>query len=122
MSRIRLIPLIFVLAACGDPLPPPAEVPPQRTPQAVMDDALVTKWRRSCALCHVNGDAGAPRVGNHAEWGPRLAQGMDVLVRNTVEGMTGMPPLGYCMSCEEADLRAMIEFMTAGIPVPEPGP
>jgi cytochrome c5 len=69
------------------------------------------KWARSCALCHVTGNAGAPRIGNAEEWAPRLAQGMDVLLQHTLEGFNDMPPLGYCMSCERDDFVALIEFM-----------
>jgi cytochrome c5 len=75
----------------------------------------MAKWGRSCALCHVDGNGGAPRVGNADEWSPRLAQGPDALLQHTIEGLNNMPPLGYCMACEEDDFRAMIEFMTAGV-------
>jgi len=72
---------------------------------------IMRKWSRSCALCHVDGNAGAPRIGQAAEWQPRLAKGADVLLRHTIEGFNKMPPLGYCMSCEEADFRVLIDFM-----------
>ena len=72
-------------------------------------------WARSCALCHVDGNAGAPVVGNAQQWLPRLAQGRQTLLQHTVEGLNSMPPLGYWMACEEADFLAMIDFMTAGI-------
>ena len=72
------------------------------------------KWSRSCALCHVNGEAGAPRVGHPEEWQPRLAQGKDVLISHTIEGFNDMPSLGYCMSCEREDFEAMIDFMSGG--------
>jgi cytochrome c5 len=68
-------------------------------------------WSRSCALGHVDGNAGAPRVGHPEEWQPRLAQGMDVLLDHTVNGFNKMPPLGYCMACEAEDFRALIDFM-----------
>lgn len=76
---------------------------------------VMRKWSRSCALCHVDGNAGAPRVGNAEEWQPRLAQGPDVLFDHTINGFNKMPPLGYCMSCEAADFQALIDFM-AGAP------
>ena len=72
-------------------------------------------WVRSCAFCHVDGNAGAPLVGDAEAWGPRLAQGKDVLVDNTINGIGNMPPLGYCMACERQDFLALIELMTAGI-------
>jgi cytochrome c5 len=72
-------------------------------------------WSQSCALCHVDGKGGAPHVGNVDEWLPRLAQGEEVLLTHTLEGLNNMPPLGYCMACERDDFLAMINFMTAGI-------
>ncbi len=72
---------------------------------------VMGKWTRSCALCHVNGEGGAPRVGFAQEWKPRLVKGQAVLLKHTIEGFNNMPPLGYCMSCEEEDFVALIDFM-----------
>ena len=69
------------------------------------------KWARSCALCHIDGVAGAPLVGDTAEWQRRLAQGEETVLNNVLEGINSMPPLGYCMACEISDFRAMIGFM-----------
>jgi cytochrome c5 len=76
-----------------------------------LNAAVMQKWSRSCALCHVTGNAGAPRVGNVGEWQERLTQGAGVLLTHTIEGFNDMPPLGYCMSCEREDFIAMIDFM-----------
>ena len=75
-------------------------------------------WAQSCALCHVDGNAAAPRVGHSEEWQPRLAKGADQLLENTLHGLRDMPPLGYCMACERADFSAMIAFMTEGLGAP----
>jgi len=81
---------------------------------AVVTQAVMGKWSRSCALCHVDGNASAPRTGNTAEWQPRLAQGEAALLSHTIEGFNDMPPLGYCMACEREDFRAMIKMMAGG--------
>ena len=81
---------------------------------SVADQEVMGKWARSCALCHVDGVADAPVVGDTEEWRRRLEQGEDVVMRNVLEGYNSMPPLGYCMACEVSDFRAMIAFM-AGI-------
>ena len=78
---------------------------------AVVDESVTGKWARSCALCHVTGEGGAPRLGNRSEWQARLAQGEQGLLTHTIEGFNNMPPLGYCMGCEMEDLRAMIKLM-----------
>ncbi len=77
----------------------------------VADAAVMGKWVRSCALCHVNGEAGAPITGDIADWQQRLAQGEESILRRVLEGYNSMPPLGYCMACEVQDFRAMIGFM-----------
>jgi cytochrome c5 len=52
-----------------------------------------------CTSCHTSGVAGAPKVGDKGAWGPRLAQGIDVLDKPALEGYHGpdgnfMPPKG----------------------------
>ena len=71
----------------------------------------MAKWARSCALCHITGEANAPVIGDTEEWQQRLQKGEAVLLNNVVNGINSMPPLGYCMSCEAADFRVMIDFM-----------
>ena len=79
-----------------------------------LDARRMAMWSDSCALCHVSGEAGAPRMGHYEEWEPRLHQGSGVLLEHTVAGFNMMPPLGYCMGCEVRDFERMIEFM-AGV-------
>jgi len=106
--------LLMLLVGCEEaaaPLPVETAAPtPIPTAQTTLE-----LWQRSCALCHVDGNAGAPRIGNQTEWGSRLAKGPDVLLQNTLEGINQMPPLGYCMACERADFKALIDFMTDGL-------
>jgi len=35
-----------------------------------------------------------------------------VLLAHTVNGYRGMPPLGACGSCSEADLRALVVYLS----------
>jgi cytochrome c5 len=80
----------------------------------IPSERVAALWSASCALCHVDGTGGAPRVGFADEWQARLANGPDVLLRHTLEGFNDMPPLGYCMACERADFEALIRFMAEG--------
>ena len=63
--------------------------------KAVVDDAVMGKWSRSCALCHITGEAGAPLVGDTADWQRRLQQGEEAIINNVLNGANSMPPLGY---------------------------
>ena len=108
------------MAGCSQPAGEDAQVEPRAslTPFA---DAQVTPevmglWVRSCALCHANGEGGAPRAGDAAAWLPRLALGENVLLARTVDGYNDMPPLGYCMACGRDDFQALIRFMARGRP------
>ena len=82
----------------------------------VADARVMDKWARSCALCHISGEAGAPVVGDEQEWRRRLAKGERSVLENTLHGYNSMPPLGYCMSCEVDDFRAMIAYMAGTNP------
>lgn len=93
---------------------PAAEAPRGIFADANIDDKVAGKWARSCALCHAAGVGGAPRVGLQSEWEARVKQGEETLLTHTIEGFNDMPPLGYCMSCEREDLRALIKMMAGG--------
>lgn len=89
------------------------------TPSNAFADAKITdlgkaRWARTCAMCHVRGEGGAPKIGDTAEWNKRLAQGEAVVLDHAVDGFGNMPPLGYCQDCEREDLRAYIHFMASG--------
>ena len=89
--------------------------------QGVPQDAkLAQLYGASCKQCHANPAAGAPLTGDVQAWAPRLEKGMDTLLDHSINGFQGMPPLGLCMQCGEADFRALIEFMAAA-PQPAEG-
>ena len=71
------------------------------------------KYSMSCAACHASGAAGAPKLGDTGAWAPRIAQGMDALVSNAINGLNAMPPKGLCMTCSDADLKAAVEYMAS---------
>ena len=77
----------------------------------VISEEVLGKWNRSCALCHINGEAGAPIIGETNSWSERILKGEDALVRSVLEGLNSMPPLGYCMACELEDFKSMVNFM-----------
>ena len=125
MSQIRSLlttcALCLLLFACGKS----TEADPKKestaasevTPENVSADLDVTgKWAKNCALCHVSGVGGAPRLGFAEDWKPRLVKGRATLLLHTIEGHNNMPPLGYCMSCEEEDFVALIDFMLGEAP------
>lgn len=75
----------------------------ERTPDEI--------YNAHCMACHSTGAAGAPKVGEAADWQPRLAQGMDVVYEHSITGIRGMPPRGLCMSCSDDQLKAVVDWM-----------
>ncbi len=108
-TRRSLVAVVIAALISGHAVS--ADAPPVSVPAAALDAKRAWQWSHSCALCHVTGDGGAPRLGNAEEWEPRLARGRQTLLEHAIEGFNNMPPLGYCMSCERDDLAALIHFM-----------
>jgi cytochrome c5 len=51
-------------------------------------------FQGQCAACHATGAAGAPKLGDHDAWGPRLKTGFDTLVHSALKGKGNMGPQG----------------------------
>ncbi|MBE9539730.1 MAG: c-type cytochrome [Proteobacteria bacterium] len=69
----------------------------------------------NCAQCHARPDTGAPFMGRKEDWREAVARGEGAMLINVVQGIRGMPPLGYCSACTEEDFRVLIRMM-AGLP------
>lgn len=68
-------------------------------------------YQSKCFACHGTGAAGAPKVGDAAVWTARLANGLDTVVANAINGVGGMPPKGTCMDCSDDTIKAVVEYM-----------
>ena len=101
----------LAIANCSSTIKTVVETSPHLERES-LDAALLGKWTRSCALCHVNGEAGAPIVGDTESWAERLTKGEEALIESVIQGINSMPPLGYCMGGETDDFRSMIRFMS----------
>ncbi|PTS85800.1 cytochrome c5 family protein [Pseudomonas sp. HMWF032] len=78
--------------------------------QAAQDPQAV--FNRSCGMCHNGQLPTAPKKGDAAAWTPRLAAGMDTLVKHVTEGFNAMPARGLCMDCSAEDYKAVITWMS----------
>jgi cytochrome c5 len=71
---------------------------------------------QTCGLCHGAGVGGAPRPGDKGNWGPRIAQGNDLLYRHALEGFSGatsfMPARGGA-SLTDAQVKAGVDYMVS---------
>jgi len=68
-------------------------------------------YESNCKMCHQNGLAGAPKLGNKGDWQPRIGQGLDALVKAAWNGIRAMPPKGNCLQCTEDDIKKTVQYM-----------
>ncbi|UXI70763.1 c-type cytochrome [Tahibacter amnicola] len=74
-----------------------------------------TIYDNLCGACHTAGVSGAPKMGDKADWGPRIAQGTDVVIKHAIEGYTGtkgmMPARGGNPSLNDEQVKATVLWM-----------
>lgn len=80
-------------------------------------------YQAQCAACHATGISGAPKVGDAAQWGPRLSQGFEALVHSALAGKGAMAPQGGG-EFNDVEIARAVAFManSAGGKFPEPQP
>lgn len=135
-SIILAVSLATLLSACGkqESAAPqagaPAAVPEAAAPAPAMaekhdeagqkpeeagHDLGKSVFNKVCVMCHASGAAGSPKVGDKADWGPRIAQGMDVLYKHALEGFTGkkgqMPARGGSTTLSDDEVKAAVNYM-----------
>lgn len=69
-----------------------------------------------CSSCHTPGIAGAPKVGDKTAWAPRLAEGIDTLIKHAIEGYHGpdgnfMPPKGGNPALTDEQVTNAVHWM-----------
>lgn len=69
-------------------------------------------YAATCAACHDSGLAGAPKTGDNAGWGKRLAQGYDTLLKHALEGLNAMPAKGGNPDLDNVEVARALVFMT----------
>lgn len=69
----------------------------------------------ACHTCHGAGIGGAPKMGDRAAWGPRIAQGDATLYKHAIEGFTGthgvMPAKGGRMDLPDDLIKQGVDYM-----------
>lgn len=70
-----------------------------------------TIFESKCILCHKNGIAGAPRLGNQSDWAPRIKKKFSLLLKHVITGYHAMPPKGACLECSRSNLETTIHYM-----------
>ncbi|MFP5380895.1 MAG: c-type cytochrome [Gammaproteobacteria bacterium] len=81
----------------------PTAVVVEKSGQEVYDAA--------CVACHGTGALAAPRFENKADWGSRLGQGYDILVKHAIEGIRNMPPRGGNADLTDTEVARAVAYM-----------
>lgn len=113
---------LALLSACGQKesvapaaAPAPVAAPAPAAPAVAENTVGKSVFGKVCAMCHAVGAAGAPKPGDKADWGPRIAQGNDMLYRHALEGFTGakgmMPPRGANAALTDDEVKAAVNYM-----------
>lgn len=71
-------------------------------------------YENHCVVCHAQGVAGAPKLGDKANWDARVsaaAKRQGGLLASVKNGLNAMPAMGTCMECSEAELQIAIDYM-----------
>ena len=69
-------------------------------------------YTKVCSACHGAGVNGAPKIGDHAAWGPRIAQGKDTLYAHAIAGKGNMPAKGGT-TWPDATIRMAVDYMVS---------
>ena len=70
-------------------------------------------YAANCLSCHGAGVLGAPKFGDKTLWGPRIAQGIDTLHTNALNGIRMMPPKGGNATLKDEDVKAAVDYMVS---------
>lgn len=114
----------LVPAAMPKPSAAPAAIVAAVIPVALAAGATAAKpaggegvYQSSCGSCHGAGIAGAPKTGDKAVWGTRIAQGKATLYDHAIKGYQGkagvMPAKGGNSALADADVKSAVDYMVA---------
>jgi cytochrome c5 len=74
-------------------------------------------YAATCTACHGAGIGGAPKAGDKAAWGPRIAQGKALLYKHALEGFQGkagvMPAKGGRVDLSDELIRQAVDHIVS---------
>lgn len=92
---------------------------PVQAPAAAPAEELAGEqvFNMACMACHGAGVAGAPKMGDKAAWGSRIAQGAETLHKHAIEGYQGsagfMPAKGGRADLSDKSIMNAVDYMVA---------
>ena len=74
-------------------------------------------FQQVCSTCHAQGIAGAPKAGDAAAWGPRIAKGKQALYEHALHGFQGstgvMPAKGGRVDVPDDVIKQGVDYMVS---------
>jgi cytochrome c5 len=67
-----------------------------------------------CAMCHAAGLMESPKIGDKAQWQPRIAQGYETLTQHAIAGIRNMPARGGNPDLSDNEIAAAVAVMANG--------
>jgi len=91
----------------------PAKPVAAAAPQGDLTGEMV--YNQACITCHGAGIGGAPKFKDKAQWGPRIAKGVDILHQHALQGFQGqagvMPPKGGRTDFSDKSIINGVDYM-----------
>lgn len=98
------LPMLLLLTACS--------AQPDQANDSQPGKAI---YNMACARCHDTGLNGAQLIGDQEGWRSRLAQGMPILIKHSIEGFEGavghMPARGDDPSLSDSEVAAAVHYL-----------
>ena len=72
----------------------------------------------NCAACHASGILKAPKTGVKADWAARLPQGMDTMIKKSIDGYTAagsMPARGGNADLTDQQVSDAVAYMVKSV-------
>lgn len=111
VTAIAISLLTFLLVACSNNNDDEAADASEVGASASITSAGEAIFKNNCRICHAQGLNGAPIIGNTTMWGPRVEQGIPVLVEHASQGFGMMPAKGGNMDLTDAEIESAVRFM-----------
>ncbi|MEP6505887.1 MAG: c-type cytochrome [Betaproteobacteria bacterium] len=84
----------FAASAVADRIAPVASAAVFDATAVVIPKSGQQVFEAQCTTCHTAGLLNAPKFGDAAAWGPRVAKGYDALLQSALHGKNSMPAQG----------------------------
>ncbi|MDP1595958.1 MAG: c-type cytochrome [Methylotenera sp.] len=109
----------FAAPKSAEPAPVAEETKPAEVVAAVVAEQAMPAagkggeevYKLSCAMCHTAGLMNAPKLGDKAQWEPRIKQGYATLVTNATKGIRMMPAKGGNPALTDAEVADTVKYM-----------